>query len=44
MFVGCGGEKADEADSRVTSCGLEVALRNSLCWHIALGGAGVNHV
>lgn len=31
MFVGCRGEKTDEADSRVTSCKLEVALRNSLC-------------
>lgn len=44
MFVVCGGKKADEADSRVTSCEFEVALHNSLCWHIALGGAGVNHV
>lgn len=41
MFVGCGGEKADEADSRVTSCAPEVALGNSLCWRFALGGASV---
>ncbi len=36
--------KADEADCRVTLCKFEVSLRNSLCWHIALGEAGVNHM
>lgn len=37
-------KNADEADSRVTSCELEITWRYSLCFHVGVGGAGVNRV
>lgn len=40
MFIGSSGERVDPG----RLCKFEVDLRNSLCWHIALGGAGVNRV
>lgn len=46
MFVGCGGgEKQTRQTVGWLHASLRLLLRNSLCcWHISLGGAGVNHV